>query len=201
MNEHALGIPRVDLPVTATGGLAGVLAIAALARFGLTAEGAIVAAALAVLVLLAAIDLRERRIPNKIVLPAAAIALVAQSLAMPDRAPEWVLSAGLAALILLIAALVNPGGIGMGDVKLALLLGAVLGSLVVDAFLVAFVAFVPFAVILFVRRGKAARKATIPLGPFLAFGAALILLLAGPRGPLVEVAPYVETAPNAARGR
>lgn len=202
MHEQALGIPRVELPAALTATIAAALAAATLARFGLTAEGLIAAATLVVLTALSAIDLRERRLPNTIVLPAAAVALAAQCLAMPDRTWEWVLSAFLAAAVLLVFALINPGGIGMGDVKLCLLLGAVLGSLVVEAFVLAFLAIVPVAAVLFARQGKAARKATIPLGPFLAFGAAAILLLSGPREPLtVDIVVPIQGQPTAGAGR
>ena len=77
------------------------------------------------LVVLSAIDLDYRIVPNRIVLPAAAVVLVAHTLI--DPSVEWILAALGASVFLLIAALVYPEGIGMGDVKLALLLGAMLG--------------------------------------------------------------------------
>ena len=81
----------------------------------------------AVLVALSVIDVRTRRLPNRIVLPAAALVLAAQIAIAPDRALEWTLGALGAFAFLLAAALLNPAGLGMGDVKLALLLGAALG--------------------------------------------------------------------------
>jgi leader peptidase (prepilin peptidase) / N-methyltransferase len=181
MSDHALSVPRVTVPVLPVAVATAACAGLALARFGATGEGVVVSAFLAVLVVLSAIDLRERRLPNRIVLPGAAVALLAQTVVMPDRWLEWVASAVLAATALLVAALINPRGLGMGDVKLALLLGAVLGAAVLPALLLGFLLTVPVAAVLFLRHGAAARKATLPLGPFLAAGAAAILLLGGPR--------------------
>jgi leader peptidase (prepilin peptidase) / N-methyltransferase len=125
---------------------------------------------------LSAIDLEHRIVPNRIVLPAAAIVLVAQTALHPS--PEWTLGALGAAGFLLLAALAYPAGMGMGDVKLALLLGAMLGRVVgVGLMLGMFAALVP-SVYLLARHGSAARKMGIPFAPFLALGA-LIALFAG----------------------
>jgi leader peptidase (prepilin peptidase)/N-methyltransferase len=94
--------------------------------------------------------------------------------------PEWTLGALGAAGFLLVAALAYPAGMGMGDVKLALLLGAMLGRLVgVGLMLGMFAALVPSAV-LFARHGAAARKMGIPFAPFLAFGAVVALFVGKP---------------------
>ena len=128
------------------------------------------------LVVLSAIDLEHRIVPNRIVLPAAAIVLVAQTALNPS--PEWTLGALGASGFLFVAALAYPAGMGMGDVKLALLLGAMLGRLVgVGLMLGMFAALVP-SVYLLARHGSAARKMGIPFAPFLALGA-LIALFAG----------------------
>jgi leader peptidase (prepilin peptidase)/N-methyltransferase len=95
-----------------------------------------------------------------------------------DPSVEWI-AAGLgAAAFFLIAALAYPGGMGMGDVKLALLLGVVLGRTVPVALLIGMIsALVPsFAII--AKHGKAGRKMTIPFGPFLALGG-VVALFAG----------------------
>ena len=80
------------------------------------------------LVAISAIDLERYMIPNRIVLPSAAIVLVAQTAL--DPSPEWVLAGLGAAAFFFLAALAYPGGMGMGDVKLALLLGFMLGRTV-----------------------------------------------------------------------
>jgi leader peptidase (prepilin peptidase)/N-methyltransferase len=75
---------------------------------------------------------------------------------------------------------VHPKGLGMGDVKLALLLGAMLGASVGVALFLGFVSSVVPAIVLFARHGRAARKMAIPLVPFLSLGA-LVALFFGER--------------------
>jgi leader peptidase (prepilin peptidase)/N-methyltransferase len=152
------------------------LGAVAIVRIGLTYEGLIAGGLLVVLTILAAIDLRWRVLPNRIVLPAIAVVLALQIVASPGRSPEWLLAALGAGALLLVPALARPGAIGMGDVKLAALLGAALGGRVLTAVTLGLVAVVPFALVVLVRRGAAARDATLPLGPFLAFGAAVVLI-------------------------
>lgn len=141
------------------------------------AEDLVFAFFAAVLVVLAVIDLRTRRLPNRIVLPAAALVLAAQIAIAPDRALEWTLAAAGAFTFLLVAALVNPAGLGMGDVKLALLLGAALGWAVAPALFIGLAAAALAGVVLIVRGGWAARKTAIPLGPFLALGGIVALFI------------------------
>jgi leader peptidase (prepilin peptidase) / N-methyltransferase len=150
-----------------------VLVSASLARFGLTARGLVAVLLCSVLVAVTVTDLERRVIPNRIVLPAAAVVLVAQSAV--DRSPEWAIAALAASTFLLLAALAYPGGMGMGDVKLALLLGAALGRTVAVALMIAFVAALVPAVWLIARHGAAARKMAVPFGPFLALGGAVAL--------------------------
>ena len=180
---------HVELPLPITAMLVSGGVAAGFGRFGVTWEGLLVAATLGVLAVLSVIDLRERRLPNRIVLPSAAVALVAHSLMFPEYAVEWIVSACTASLALFIPALINPKGIGLGDVKLMLLLGAVLGSDVLHGLVVGLVSIVPYCAYLFIRHGSAARRMTFPLGPFLAFGAVVVLMLAGPREPHVSPTP------------
>ena len=130
----------------------------------------------ATLVAVSVTDLERRIIPNRIVLPAAAIVLLAQTALEPS--PEWVLGALGASLFLFIAALAYPAGMGMGDVKLALLLGAMLGRTVPVAMMIAMLAALVPAIVLLARHGSAARKMGIPFGPFLALGG-VVTLFAG----------------------
>jgi leader peptidase (prepilin peptidase)/N-methyltransferase len=123
-------------------------------------------------------DLERRVIPNRIVLPAAGVVLTAQTLL--DPSPEWALGALGASLFLFVAALAYPAGMGMGDVKLALLLGAMLGRTVPVAMMIAMIAALVPSVVLLVRHGSAARKMGIPFGPFLALGG-VVALFAGER--------------------
>jgi leader peptidase (prepilin peptidase)/N-methyltransferase len=150
-----------------------VLVVACGLRFGMTLESLVASAFCVVLVALTAIDLEHRVIPNRIVLPAAAAAVVAQSLLFPSL--EWLVSALAAAVALFIVAAAYPRGLGMGDVKLALLLGAVLGRNVIVALEVGLVLALVPAMWLLVRHGRGARKMALPLAPFLSVGAVVAL--------------------------
>jgi leader peptidase (prepilin peptidase) / N-methyltransferase len=161
--------PAVEL---ATAGLVAACFVA----FGLSGEAFVASFFCVVLVVLSAIDLTHRIVPNKIVLPAALVVLLAQTALEPS--PEWALGALGAAGFLFAAALAYPAGMGMGDVKLALLLGAMLGRTVSVGLMVGMVAALVPSVLLLARHGSAARKMGIPFAPFLAFGA-LVALFAG----------------------
>ncbi|MET0562742.1 MAG: prepilin peptidase [Gaiellaceae bacterium] len=161
--------PAVEL---ATAGLVAACFIA----FGLSGEAFVASFFCVVLVVLSAIDLTHRIVPNRIVLPAALVVLVAQTALEPS--PEWALGALAAAGFLFAAALAYPAGMGMGDVKLALLLGAMLGRTVPVGLMLGMVAALVPSVVLLARHGSAARKMGIPFAPFLAFGA-LVALFAG----------------------
>jgi leader peptidase (prepilin peptidase)/N-methyltransferase len=156
--------------------VSAVLIVACLLEFGLTFEGAIAAFFCCVLVAISAVDIAHRIVPDRIVLPATAIVLVAQTIR--DPSPEWILAAFGAALFLFLAVLVYPAGMGMGDVKLALLMGAALGKLVSVALMVAMISSLVPAVYLLARHGGAARKMGIPFAPFLALGS-IVALFAG----------------------
>ena len=145
--------------------------------FGLTFEALIAAVFCWLLVVVTRTDLEQRLIPNTIVLPGAVVVLVSRT--VDDPSVVWLLAALAAAAFLFVFVLVYPAGIGMGDVKLALLMGAALGSSVAVALFVGFAAsFVP-AVVLLARHGRAALKQGIPLGPFLALGSVVALFAGG----------------------
>jgi leader peptidase (prepilin peptidase)/N-methyltransferase len=167
---------RIPLRYPAVELATGALVAGCLLAFGFTAYALLAAAWCAVLVALAAIDLEHRIVPNRVVLPAAAAVLAARTLI--DPSPEWVLGAVGASAFLLAAALVHPAGMGMGDVKLALLLGAMLGRDVAVGMMVGMLAALVPSVFLLARHGTAARKIGLPFAPFLAFGA-IVALFAG----------------------
>ena len=156
--------------------LAALVAVAALPRLGLTPYGIIAAGSLGVLVVLSVIDLQTRLLPNKILLPATAAVLVAQAVFYPERLLESVIAAFVAAAITFAPALFNPAAMGMGDVKLAGFLGVLLGLDAIPALMLGFLATAPVLAVMFVLRGREARRTAIPLGPFLALGAAIVLL-------------------------
>jgi leader peptidase (prepilin peptidase)/N-methyltransferase len=154
----------------------------AFASYPLGAGAAIAAFLAAVLVTIAAIDFQTRRIPNRVVVPAAATVLIADLAFRPARIPELLLAALVAGGLLLIPNLISSSWMGMGDVKLAVLVGLVLGWTVIDALLIAFIAVLPVALVMMVRGGTAARKAALPFGPFIAFGALVVLIVPGVGG-------------------
>src|SRR4029077_14547678 len=118
--DRLLGNPSTVVPF--------VVGLVVLAFVSFPLDRALLAAFVAAaLVVLSAIDIERGIIPNRIVLPAAGIVLVAQIALFPDRALEWTLAAFLAAVLFLIPHLLARAWMGMGDVKLALLLGAALG--------------------------------------------------------------------------
>lgn len=156
----------------------GLLVAGCVLRFGLSGRAAVAAFFCAVLVAVSAVDLEHRIIPNRIVLPAAAVVLAAQTALEPS--PEWAIAAFGASGFLLLAALLYPAGMGMGDVKLALLMGAALGRTVPVALLLGMAAAMVPAFVLIARHGTRARKMGIPFGPFLALGS-VAALFAGER--------------------
>jgi leader peptidase (prepilin peptidase)/N-methyltransferase len=154
--------------------LATALLIAAcVLDFGLSGRFVVAAFFCAVLVAVTVTDLTHRIIPNRIVLPAAAVILVAQTALEPS--PQWALGALAASGFLFAAVLAYPAGMGMGDVKLALVMGAALGKTVGVALMLGMVAALIPSIILLARHGSAARKMGIPFGPFLAFGSIVAL--------------------------
>jgi leader peptidase (prepilin peptidase)/N-methyltransferase len=152
------------------------LAVAALIRLGVTADGVLAAGLLVVLAALAGVDVSARVLPNRIIGPAM-LAVLAWHLAFaPDGVPESLVAAAGAGAFLLVPGLLQPGALGMGDVKLGVLLGLALGAQVVTALMIGFLAVAPVAVGILVRKGSSARRSAIPFGPFLGLGAAVVLL-------------------------
>jgi prepilin signal peptidase PulO-like enzyme (type II secretory pathway) len=124
-------------------------------------------------VVLSVIDVNHRIVPNRVLLPAAAATLAAHTLI--DPSPAWLLWALVASGALFLFVLADPTGLGMGDVKLALLFGAMLGASVTVGLMIGlFAALVPAAVLVS-RHGGAVRKMGVPLVPFLAFGSVVAL--------------------------
>jgi leader peptidase (prepilin peptidase)/N-methyltransferase len=132
----------------------------------------------AILIAVAAIDLEHRIVPNRIVVPAAAFAVVAAVFVDSGQLPELLAAGAGAFTALLLAAVAYPAGMGMGDVKLAGVMGLYLGLSVVPALLVAFLAGTVVGLAIIARQGAAARKTGVPFAPFLALGG-IVGLLAG----------------------
>ena len=151
------------------------LAAGSIVAFGANWRGLAVMVMALALVPVVVIDLEHKLIPNIITYPAAALALTFAILDNPERWWVPVTAAVGAALFLFILWVIKPQGMGLGDVKLALLLGAVLGASVIPAFFIAFAAGSILGVVLMARKGVGARKSQIPFGPYLAVGAMLAL--------------------------
>ena len=166
-------IPPRDLAIELTTAL---LLVACVLAFGFTLKTAAAAIACGALVVATATDLERRIIPNRVVVPAAVAVLVLMT--VWDPSPEWALGAVGLAGFLFLAAFAYPGGMGVGDVKLALMIGALLGRTAPVALMIALFAALLPSLFLIARHGTRARKMAIPFGPFLAFGA-VVALFAG----------------------
>jgi leader peptidase (prepilin peptidase) / N-methyltransferase len=133
---------------------------------------------IAFLVPMALIDLEHRIIPNKLTGPAAIAAIVIGLALDPGGEPERLIAGAAGGGFFLLAALAAPGGMGMGDVKLAGVLGLFLGAAVAPALLIALLTGVLVSAVVIARKGVAGgRKTAIPFGPFLAFGGIVAMLV------------------------
>ena len=146
-----------------------------LVEFGATLRGFCAAVFCLALVIVTATDLEYRLIPNRVVGPASLIVLVGMTIAEPS--PRWAIAAFGASLFLLVFSLISPQGMGMGDVKLAFLMGAALGPAVAVALVLASLSSLVPSIVILVRHGRAGRKVGFPFGPFLALGSVLTLFL------------------------
>lgn len=141
------------------------------------------------LIPLALIDLDTRLLPNRLTLPAAIAAVVLGTLLDPSGEVERLIAGAGAGGFFLLTALAHPRGMGMGDVKLAAVLGLFLGREVAVAVLVALVVGVVAGVAIMRRKGVGeGRRTAVAFGPFLALGG-LIALLWGE----ALVAAYIDT--------
>jgi leader peptidase (prepilin peptidase) / N-methyltransferase len=150
-------------------------------------SGAEIALSIVLVLLLvpaALIDLEHRIIPNRITAIGAVLALIIGLALDPSGEPGRLIAGAAAGGFLLVAALAYPGGMGMGDVKLAGMMGLFLGAAVAPALLVALLTGVMLGVVVIARKGsRVGRKTAIPFGPFLALGG-LVAVYAG--HPLVD---------------
>lgn len=164
--------------------LTAALCAGAVVAGGGAAKVALHLALILLIVPIALIDLEHRIIPNKLTALGAVIALgIGLGLDLSGE-PERLIAAAAAGGALLLAALAYPGGMGMGDVKLAAMLGLFLGRDVAPAMLMALVAGVLVGAVVIARKGATAgRKTAVPFGPFLALGA-IVAMFAG--DPLVN---------------
>ena len=138
----------------------------------------------AILIAVAGIDLEHRIVPNRILVPAAVYGVAAGAVVMTDDLPELLIAGAGAFTAMLLIALAYPRGMGMGDVKLAGVMGLYLGLSVVPALFIGFLSGTVVGVAMIAREGSQARKKGVPFAPFLALGG-LVALLVGPE--LIEL--------------
>lgn len=159
-------------------GLGVAFALTTLVLWEQPAELALGLVFVSVLTIITLTDLERRVIPNAVVGIGAAIGAAIVAIALTDTLAERAIAAAAAGGFLLLVVLIYPRGMGMGDVKLAALMGLYLGRAVAPALLIGFAAGALVGVGLILRHGSAARKRAVPFGPFLALGG-MVGLLAG----------------------
>jgi len=157
--------------------LGAALVVGCLIEFGATLHAFIAAVFCLSLVIVTATDFEYRLIPNRIVGPASLIVLAGMTIVHPS--PVWVICALAASGFLLVFSLVSPQGMGMGDVKLAFLMGVALGTSVAAALVIASLASLVPSIYILASRGRAGRKVGFPFGPFLALGSIVALFVWG----------------------
>jgi leader peptidase (prepilin peptidase) / N-methyltransferase len=169
--------PKAQLEVKPITWIAvGVGALLCFVKFGFSGDAVVGAIFVGSLVVIAATDLERRIIPNVVVVPASLVVLLLNIALHPKF--EWIIAAAAAFAFFLVVALINPKGLGMGDVKLAFLIGAGLGWDVVGALILGTLAAAIYAVVLVLTRPGAGAKTAFALGPFLSGAAIVVLFLA-----------------------
>jgi leader peptidase (prepilin peptidase)/N-methyltransferase len=152
--------------------LTGLLCAGAVLAHGSAASIALSVALILIVVPAALIDIEHQIIPNTLTALGAMLALVIGLALDPSGEPGRLIAGAAGGGFLLLAALAYPGGMGMGDVKLAGVMGLFLGSAVAPAIFIALFAGALLGGAILVRRGvQEGRKTAVPFGPFLAFGA------------------------------
>ena len=161
--------------VVATG--AAALIVGSFIKYGFSGNAFVGAVFCPTLLLLAAVDLRHKLLPNAIVLPASvAVGLIVAVSAPSDFLAHFLAGLALGGFFFAFAAFF-PGSIGMGDAKLGFLLGLALGAKTLGATLIAFAGLLVAALYVLATRGVSARKDSLPFGPFLALGGILAFFL------------------------
>jgi len=176
--------------------------------YGPTGHMLLLSAYVAVLVLITVIDLEHRLVLNRVIGPAVLLALIAGPFT-PDLTWQGMLVGGAIGFgLFYLAALLYPGGMGAGDVKLAAFIGLITGfPEVFVALLVTVFAGGLISLLLIVTRIRS-RRDYIPYGPFLVIGGAYALFwghsltdryLVLPEGQVIHTPPSQATAPESAR--
>jgi leader peptidase (prepilin peptidase) / N-methyltransferase len=157
---------------------AAVLAVATVARLGFSANSLAWAAVQVVLVFVAADDLAHRRVRNVVTIPVSGVAVLLRAVFERSALAEVVIAGLVVFVVFLAVAVVLRGGVGMGDVKLAGMLGFLLGWKVVPAIFLGAIAGGVVAAVLLVR--ASGRRSTMAYAPYLALGGAVVILVSHP---------------------
>lgn len=158
----------------------GLLFLAAVTLRGATLDGLRLAAYGALLLAIFFIDLEHRIVPNRLIYPAIAVRLADVLILQPQAAMDYLAGGALGLLAFLIPLLVYPGGMGMGDAKLAAFIGLLLGLVrTVAAVWISFVLGGAVAALLLLT-GRKGRKDAIPFAPYLV-SAALVVAFSRPQ--------------------
>jgi leader peptidase (prepilin peptidase) / N-methyltransferase len=159
--------------------ITGLLCAAVVLRFGADRDAWLGLVLVLLLVPITLIDLDFRIIPNRLTLIGAVAAIVLVLATRSDKLTAHLIAGAAAGGFFLLAALLYPAGMGMGDVKLAAVLGLFLGRAVAPAIMAALLAGTVVGIGIIAAKGaKEGRKTGIPFGPWLAFGG-LVGLFAG----------------------
>ena len=124
------------------------------------------------------IDLDHRIIPNKLMIVGAVVAPALVLWLDPDAIAEHLIAGAAAGGFFLLAVLAYPRGMGVGDIKLAAVMGLFLGRAVGPAVFIALVSGTLVGALIMARKGVAeGRKTAVPFGPFLALGGVVALFV------------------------
>ena len=178
MDTAPAGLPWRGPVAYAGEALALLLAIVVIVQ-SLSPGGFVTAAIVGALVYCATVDLIAMRIPNVITYPGVAVVLLSATIAglsvLGDAALGALIGGGLIGLLVII----SRGQMGMGDVKLSILGGALVGGeYALPALLLGSLSALPVAGALLLTR-RISRRQPIPYGPYLSLGFVVLTLLAG----------------------
>jgi leader peptidase (prepilin peptidase)/N-methyltransferase len=153
------------------------LVAASFVTFGLSGKALLGAVFCPTLVLLAAIDVKHRLLPNAIILPASLVVGLIVAASMPGSFLTHLAAGAALGGFFFLFGTIFAGSLGMGDAKLGFLIGLAMGKQTFGAALIAFAGLLVAALYVLATRGAAARKDTLPFGPFLALGGIVAFLL------------------------
>jgi leader peptidase (prepilin peptidase) / N-methyltransferase len=170
---------RISVRYPLVEGMTGVAFCLCFVRFGVQWPVLVAFAFVAAMIAIAFIDWDKMIIPNSIVLPGTVIGLAASIAISPGDWWKYLAASAGAAAFLFVLAMIWAGGMGPGDIKMAMFMGAVLGTAVIVGLFAAFLIGALAGVVLMATK-KRTRKDKIPFGPYLAVGAILALFFGGP---------------------